>query len=225
VGKKYLTGFTGLALFLFLVVHLLGNLTLYMGPHALNHYAHFLEHALHGMLVYAFEAGLILLLLIHITASVAVALFDKNRARPVKYKKSKNAGGESRKTFSSTTMIYTGLLLLLFIVLHVKMFKYGGARIITLPDGTQMKDLYAVVLTAFKDLRITMAYVLMMLLLGFHLRHGFWSAFQSMGWNNRRWMPLLYSLGLVLAILLALGFLMPPLYLYFFVDPVTTGGH
>jgi succinate dehydrogenase / fumarate reductase cytochrome b subunit len=230
VGKKFITGITGLALFGFVIVHLLGNLTLFIGPAAFNGYAHFLEHLLHGWLIYAFEIGLLAVLVFHILAAVYVALFDKQQARPVKYALQRNAGGASRKTLSSRSMIITGLVLGAFIVIHVKMFKFGTTSSFTAPNGNELKDLYTLVATSFKNLLITLPYVAVMILLGFHLRHGVWSAFQSLGWNSTRYIGLLNGLALVFAFLLAIGFLILPLYLYFFVDPSAAqaalpGGH
>lgn len=216
VGKKILTGLTGLALILFLVVHLLGNLLIYFGPDAINGYAHFLESIFGGWFVVAFELGLILLFLLHIIPAVWVALLDKYRARPIRYKKSVNARGKSRKTLSSTTMLYTGGIILFFVIIHVTMFKF---RVLPQADG-HGGDYYATVVQAFKTPWIAAAYVAVMILIGFHLRHGFWSAFQSLGLNNDRWIGFLYGLGLVLALLFAIGFLYIPVYIYFFVDPV-----
>jgi succinate dehydrogenase / fumarate reductase cytochrome b subunit len=230
VGKKVITGVTGLALFGFVIVHLLGNLTLFIGPEAFNGYAYFLEHALHGWLIYAFEVVLIAFFLFHIAAAVTVAWLDKRRARPTGYAMVRDAGGGSRKTLSSRTMIYTGIILLVFVVIHVKMFKFADHPLITRSDGHAMKNLYAVVVDAFNDPLIVAAYVAVMILLGFHLRHGVWSAFQSLGWASERSLPLLTGLALVFAVLLAVGFLILPIYIFLFVDPVSaaaavTGGH
>jgi len=215
VGKKILTGLTGLALVGFLVVHLLGNLAIYMGPQALNGYAAFLESIFDGGFVLVFELILVALFLVHIVAAVSVAWLDKSRARPIAYKKSVDAGGKSHKTFSSTTMIFTGIIVFFFLVLHLWMFKFGVAE----PASGGQEDYYSAVVGAFKNPLIAGAYVLVMALIGFHLRHGFWSAFQSLGWSNDRWGAFLYGLGLVVALILAFGFLLIPLYVYFLVDP------
>ncbi len=178
VGKKILTGLTGLALIAFLLVHLLGNLTIYMGPDALNGYAAFLESIFDGWFVKLFEISLILLFLVHMVPAVWVAVVDKLQARPIKrYEKNKNAGGKSRKTFSSTTMIYTGIAIILFIAMHVRSFKFGVPH----PAHGGHADYYSVVFDAFKNPVIAGFYVLVMILIGFHLRHGFWSACQSLG--------------------------------------------
>jgi len=223
VGKKFVSGFTGLSLILFLCVHLLGNLLLFAGPDAFNSYAHFLEHLGHGMLIYVAEAGLILFFGLHIVSGTSVYL-KKRRARTQAYFKQGNAGGASRKTLASRSMIVTGLVVLVFVILHVKMFKYGPAELVIV-DGVEMKDLYGLVLYAFKEWWISLAYTAVMILLGLHLRHGVWSAFQSLGAANPRYMPLLQAGGLILAVLLAVGFaLLPTCIFFFFETPAPTGG-
>jgi succinate dehydrogenase / fumarate reductase cytochrome b subunit len=229
VGKKVITGITGLALFGFICVHLLGNLTLFIGPHAFNAYAHFLEGLMHGSAVYALEAGLIAIFVFHMVSTFYVAWLDKRKARREGYKHARDAGGASKKTLASKTMIYTGILIILFVIGHVWMFKFGDHAIVT-HDGTAMKDLYSTVVAAFKQPGITGYYVFMMILLGLHLRHGFWSAFQSLGWANDRFLPVLINLARVFSFLLAVGFLVLPLYVFFFVDPASasaasSGGH
>ena len=230
VGKKVITGITGLALFGFVCVHLLGNLTIFIGPGAFNSYAYFLEHLLHGWLIIGFEIGLITIFLFHMVTTVYVAWMDKRRARPEGYRLAKNAGGKSRKTLASRSMIITGPILIIFVVLHVKMFKFTQHPLIERPDGHHMKDFYAVVLEAFQQPLTTALYVAVMILLGYHLRHGVWSAFQSLGLSNDRWLPLLTGLSLFCGIVMAIAFLILPLYLFFLVDPATagaamTGGH
>lgn len=231
VGKKYLNGLTGLLLVGFIMVHLLGNCTLFIGAHAFNGYAHFLETALHGWLIYAFEIAMLAIFAVHIVTAVTVAWIDKNRARPVKYAVQRNAGGASKKTLSSRSMIVTGIVLAIFVALHIKMFKFGGHELIPLADGHEMKDLYGVVLAAFKQPIWAFGFPAVMVLLGLHLRHGFWSMFQSLGWNNDRAIAVLNRVALVFALVMAAGYFVLPLYLYFFVDPavaadaVQQGGH
>lgn len=222
IGKKVITGLTGLALVAFVVVHLIGNLTLLLGPGPFNEYAHFLETMAHGQLIYVAEMGMIVLFLAHMITAVSVAWLDRRKARRVGYRYSTNAGGKSRKTLSSTTMIYTGSLLLVFIIWHIKKFKFGGA----VADADGVKNLYKVVVSGFQDPVFTTIAVVMMIILGFHLRHGVWSAFQSLGLANDRYLPTLERIGFVLAILLALGFIAIPLVLFFAGDPnAVVGGH
>ncbi len=213
-----ITGITGFALIGFLTVHLLGNLTLFIGAEAFNHYAHFLEGLLHGWFIIAFEICLIAIFGFHIAAAVSVALLDKNRARPIAYKKLEKAGHTSRKTLSSVTMIISGTVIFIFLILHVKTMKYGSPPLIDMGHGESMKDLYAVVIRNFSSLWVTLLYVVVMILVGMHLRHGFWSAFQSLGWTSDRTLPTLEKLSIVIGVLYAIGFLALPLVLHFFCD-------
>jgi succinate dehydrogenase / fumarate reductase, cytochrome b subunit len=218
VGKKFISGFTGLALLSFVLVHLLGNLTLFMEGEAFNSYAHFLEGLVHGWAVYAAEAGLLILFVLHISAGISVTL-DKWKARPEGYQKTADLGGASRKTFSSRTMIWTGLILLVFVPVHVIMFKFGAAGTIVAGEGAghgeTMKDLFGLVALDFTKPAVAFGYLAVMLLLGFHLKHGIWSAFQSLGLNSRAATPLLCTAGAALAVLIAAGFVLFPLYFYF----------
>ncbi len=222
VGKKVITGLTGFLLVGFVVVHLLGNLTLFIGPSAFNGYAHFLETAVHGWLIYAFEVGLIVIFAFHITAAVTVAVTDKLAARKQGYKYARNAGGRSRKTLASRSMIVSGIIIGFFVIAHVFLFKFGDHE--KGPDG--VKNLYKTVVTWFKDPAFTAFTVVAMILLGLHLRHGFWSAFQSLGWTNDRWLPILTRVALVVSILLAISFILLPVVLFINGDPnALPGGH
>jgi succinate dehydrogenase / fumarate reductase cytochrome b subunit len=226
VGKKVITGLTGFFLIGFVVVHLLGNLTLFLGPNAFNEYGHFLENALHGWLIYGFEIGMFLIFTFHIVAAFTVAWTDKRKARQQGYKYSKDAGGKSRKTWASQTMIYTGAILLVFVIGHIYLFKFGNHDV----SDAGVKNLYKTVVTVFKGLGFTIFTVVAMILLGLHLRHGFWSAFQSLGLANDKYLPLLVRIALVFAVLMAIAFVVIPIYLFAFGDPnlvqiATPGGH
>lgn len=221
VGKKVFVAITGLMLFSFVIVHLLGNLTLFIpdGGEAFNQYANFLETLLHGWLIIVFEVGLIAAFLVHAAYAITVALIDKNKARPQKYAMVRNAGGKSRKSLASRSMIITGPIILIFVVLHVRMFKFAPELADT-PHG-EVKNLYEVVDRAFSVPWIVIAYVAVMILLGMHLWHGVWSAFQSMGWNSDRHITVLTRLSWVAGVVLGLGFLVLPVYMFF----TSPGGH
>jgi len=223
VGKKVITGLTGFFLMGFIVVHLLGNLTLLIGPHAFNGYAHFLETAVHGWLIYAFEAGLIVIFAFHVVAAVTVAVADKMAARKQGYKYARDAGGRSRKTLASRSMIISGIVLAFFIIAHIYLFKFADHE----KTAEGLKNLYKTVVGTFKSsLGFTSFTVVAMVLLGLHLRHGFWSAFQSLGWTNDRWLPILTRAALVISIVLAIGFILLPIWLYINGDPnAMPGGH
>jgi len=232
VGKKVITGLTGFALIGFVVAHLVGNLTLFLGPEAFNDYAHFLETMGHGKAIYAMEAGLFIIFVFHIVSAITVSVADKRKARKTGYKYSKKAGGTSKKSVSSLTMAYTGSIILLFVIAHIFLFKFNAGNPHEF-DQYGVKNLYKTVVTVLKGPGFTIFTVVAMVMLGMHLRHGFWSAFQSLGLANDRYLPLLVSSARVIAIVLALGFIAIPVYLYFNGDPEAlansashlTGGH
>jgi len=150
-------------------------------------------------------------------AAVTVAWTDKRKARTEGYRYAKNAGGKSRKTLSSRSMIVTGILIAIFVVGHIYLFKISPSK----------ENLYATVADAFTGLSFTIFTVVVMIMLGLHLRHGFWSAFQSLGWANDKYLPVLTRVALVFALLMAVGFLVIPVFMHFTGDPSFTmpGGH
>lgn len=216
IGKKIVSALTGLALVFYVIIHLIGNLSLLRGdPAPFNKYAHFLESLSWFLIVV--ELGLLAVFLFHIVMGVMVWI-DKKRARPRGYIKTEDAGSPSKKTWSSKNMIITGLVLFVFTIIHVKDFKYGpGVKegYVTVINGTAMRDLYSLVVHSFQNIYYVIGYTIAMILLGFHLRHGFWSGFQSLGVQHPRLVPLIYGVGIFLAIVLAAGFLFIPIYLYF----------
>lgn len=215
LGRKYLMGASGLSLVLFLVVHLLGNLTLYAkNGDAINTYAARLESLGVGLVV--LEVGLVFMILLHIVTALQVTFTSKG-ARPVGYDAVKSKGGPSKSTAGSRNMIVTGIVLLVFLVIHIKQFRFGPEiedGYTTNVNGLMVHDLYRVVVEAFTQLRWVAFYVGCMTFLGFHLRHGYWSAFQSLGLINPRWSKPLHLMGLLLAVILAFGFLFIPIYIY-----------
>lgn len=214
VGRKFLLAITGLCLLGFIIVHLIGNLLLLVGPDAFNAYAHKLISL--GPALYVAEGILVAIFLIHMATAIAVT-WSNWRARPGGYAKSTNQGDPSRMTFSSRTMIWTGLVLLVFLIVHLITFKYGpGVKegyVATL-DGEQVRDLYRLVVEWFSNGLYVAYYVISMGLLGFHLRHGFWSAFQSLGGFHPRFTPIAYALGVVAGVVLAVGFLGLPVWFF-----------
>ena len=216
VGKKLLTGLTGLALMGFIVTHLLGNLNLFVGSEAFNGYTETL-HQMGGLLIVA-EIGLAAMFLLHAIAGIQVWR-DKKKARSIQNSVVASKGAPSKQTAFSRSMIVTGIVLLFFLILHVAQFKFGlfgGLDYTTTIDGKEVRDLYKLVVETFENPLWVAAYVAVMLLLGSHLRHGFWSAFQSVGLLDPRLRPLAYSVGAVFAAVMALGFLVMPIYLFLF---------
>jgi len=216
IGKKLLTGITGVGLMVFLVLHLAGNLNLLIGKDAFNGYTHKLEGL--GELLIVIELGLLAVFLLHVVSAVSV--WNANRAaRNVKNSIVRSKGAPSRQTPSSRSMIVTGFVLFVFIVLHVLQFRFGPSLregYVTPLANEQVRDLYRLVVEKFKQLPFVAGYMAAMVILGLHLRHGFWSAFQSLGLLNQRLRTLAFSAGVFVAAILAFGFFILPLYIYLF---------
>ena len=225
VGKKVLTAVTGLGLSLFVLLHLLGNLAYFdSDPNAINRYSHFLHEL--GAIFYTLEFILLVAIVLHVILGIVIYVRRK-KLRPVEYAVSATRGGASKKNFSSKTMIWTGIVLLIFIVIHLQTFKWGpgvdegyvatedGQEMII--DGKPVKDVHQRITDVFKKEGYVIGYLVVMILLGFHLRHGVWSAFQSLGANNPALSPIIYTIGGIFAVLVAFGFLFLPVYIYFFV--------
>jgi succinate dehydrogenase / fumarate reductase cytochrome b subunit len=214
VGTKILIAITGLLLFGFLIGHLVGNLQLLAGDggKAFNIYAYRLER-LHYLL-YAIELGLIAIFLLHIFKAVSNYLGNQH-ARPQAYAVKKPAGHTSQKSLASTSMILSGLTVFVFVVLHVRMFKYTPAEMLPTGEGTEMRNVYQLVVDAFQNPWIVGFYVLAVSLLGLHLSHGLASAMQSLGANAPGWTTRAWATGRVIAVVLAAGFAALPLYMFF----------
>ncbi|MFQ5674679.1 MAG: succinate dehydrogenase cytochrome b subunit [bacterium] len=212
VGKKVVMALTGLAMVIFLIEHLSGNLLLFSrNPDPYNEYSHFLISF--GWLLIVAEIILIAILLAHVFSAISITV-GKHKARPIGYGKTGNAGGASKKTLASRTMIWTGLVTFAFLAIHLKTFKFGP-QYSTRVGGVDIRDLHTLVWEVFRDPVYVVWYVGALFFLGFHLRHGFWSAFQSLGVNHPRYTPLIYSIGILVAVVISVGFLGIPLWIYF----------
>ena len=206
VGMKILIGVTGLALVLYLIVHIAGNLMVFGGPSLFNKYAYTLEG---NPLIPVIEIGLLLIFLVHVYKTVTMFLSNQ-QARPTRYAMKKRADYTSRKSFASSTMIFTGLWLLIFIIIHVKAFRYGTEY----PWAEGGRDLYRLEIENFANPLIVVFYVLSMLVVGSHLWHGASSAFQSLGLDNPRWTPRIRATGKVLAVVITGGFITIAIWAY-----------
>ncbi len=218
LGKKIFMGLTGLLLCGFIVIHLVGNLTLLIpDKDPFNKYSHFLTQEL-GTAIYLAELMLAAVFLIHMIYAIIVTI-NNWRARSQGYAVVTNAKHTSKKSLASTTMIYTGLMIITFLIWHLMHFKYGEIIIYTTGDGKVVRDLYTLVYQFYGDIINVILYIIVMILLGFHLSHGFWSAFQSLGLHGKRFTPFVYALGTVFAVIMAIGFILLPMWIYF-----VTGG-
>ena len=208
VGSKILIALTGLSLVGFLVTHLAGNLLLLTGSDPFNHYS---DTLVKNPLLIPAEIGLLLLLVLHVVK--ALGLVARNRAaRPVGYEKKVWAGGPSRKSVSSTWMAVSGSVLLAFLVIHLKTFKFGPHYESAEPG---VRDLARLVLEKFHHPGWVAFYVVAMLVVGLHLRHGVSSALQSLGRIPERFTRAFLIGGAAIALAIAGGFALIPLVVYF----------
>jgi succinate dehydrogenase / fumarate reductase cytochrome b subunit len=207
VVKKQLVGITGLLLCGFLVSHLLGNFLLFVGPEAFNKYGHALTS---NPLIYVAEAGLLALFLGHMGLALKATLENK-AARPQKYYMKTKTGRGS--TLASSTMPYTGAILLVFIIFHLQGLKFGAVYNVTY-DGVVMRDLYRLTFEKFSNLPYVAFYVFSMFAMGIHVSHGFWSAFQSVGFWHNRYTNTLRKTAVGYALFVGIGFSILPIYCF-----------
>jgi succinate dehydrogenase / fumarate reductase cytochrome b subunit len=210
LGKKYVMAITGVALVGFVIAHLIGNLQIFLGPEALNRYGHFLQTT--PELVWPLRLGLLAMVVLHIVA--AIALTCQNRAaRPVPYAQFEVVAA----SYASRTMFMSGIIIFAFIVYHLLHFtvqvpqiNLTGQDFRTLEDAKQRHDIYAMMVTGYRNPLVSGFYVLGIALLSLHLSHGISSLFQSLGLNNRVYGRFLDRLAVGVAILIFVGYISIP---------------
>lgn len=206
IGRKAFMAATGLLMVVFLLTHVSANLLILFNPGAYNAYSHAL---ISNPLIYVAEFGLIVLFVVHFVN--AFILERGNRAaRPVAYAHSRPAGHSSRKTIASATMIFSGLVTLAFVPLHLWTFKYGAYYESASEPG--VRDLSRLVVEVFENPAMVAWYVVAMVVLGGHTFHGINSAFASLGIAHRSW---LCTASRGIACVIFTGFTIIPLALHF----------
>jgi len=205
--KKQVMAITGLLLCGFLVTHLMGNFLIFVGDRAFNTYAHTL---ITNPLLIPAELILLGIFLLHLFLALKLTWENKN-ARPIDYYMKKDTGRGA--TFASNTMPYTGLIILVFLVYHLINFKYGTHYTINY-DGVEMRDLYKLLVEYFASPMNIALYELSMIAVGLHVSHGFWSAFQSLGFNHPRYNKPLECFSTLFGVVIALGYMSLPIYCY-----------
>lgn len=219
VGKKVLMAVTGLLLTVYLVLHLIGNLLVYFGPATFNSYGHFLVA---NPLIVPVEIGLLAVFVLHLAEGIE-NWWSNRKARPVPYYQSSRrlfgygwAGKPSRKSIASSTMIFTGLITLIFVIVHLIQFKFGP-EYLTAADSASpgVRDLYRLEIQNFSNAVIVGFYVFCLIVIAFHLWHGISSALNSLGNDSPRYTPTILRATRVIAVGLAAGFLTIPLWIYF----------
>ena len=209
IGSKYLVALSGLSLVGFLVLHLAGNLLIFVSPEVFNTYG---EKMIHNPLLIPAELALAALFLLHVGKATALFM-NAQHARPIGYARKRRAGHTSRKSWASTTMILSGTFLFVFVLLHLATFKYGPHYDAAAQPGT--RDLYRLMIEVFSRPGWVVFYVVGMVIVGFHLWHGVSSAFQSLGVDPPGWVQPIRAAGWTLAVIIAAGFLSIPVWMYF----------
>jgi succinate dehydrogenase / fumarate reductase cytochrome b subunit len=205
IGRKQLVAITGLLLCGFLVSHLSGNLLLMVSSDAFNLYAHKLASL--GGLLYVIEGVLAVIFAVHLGLAMKLSL--ENMQSRGKYQvKTKTGRGT---TFASQTMPFTGLILLVFLVLHLLNLKFGSYYEVTI-DGVVMRDLTRTTIEYFSSVGATVWYIVAMIVAAIHTSHGFASAFQSMGWNHGKYFKNVKRLGFIYAVAVGGGFAFLAIY-------------
>ena len=208
IGKKYIMAFTGILLLLFLLVHLVNNLFLFLGPETFNANVARLESI--KPLVRVVELILLALFVFHIYNALKL-YFENRKAKPQKY--AVNISKEN-STFYSRFMVVSGIIILIFLVLHLsyfwRLYNFGLH-----PDDGSL-PFYSIVQDAFADPIFSFFYLFSMIILGFHLNHAFQSSFQTMGWEHKKYTPYVKKLGSLISLILTLGFASIPIFFFLY---------
>lgn len=182
VGRKVVMAATGVVLYGFVTVHMIGNMQAYLGAESLNAYAKLLHGMLHGAGIYVFRAVLLAAVVLHGWAAWTLTQ-DNNAARPKGYR----AQQLQAATWASRSMRYSGVILAIFIVFHLLHLTTGHAHpSFQAPQGHEYFA-YQNFVTGFKPLGISLFYIVAQLCLGLHLWHGIWSFTQTFGWAHPRY--------------------------------------
>jgi succinate dehydrogenase / fumarate reductase, cytochrome b subunit len=182
IGKKFVMAASGLALFGFVIVHMLGNLQIFLGPEPLNAYGEFLKSK--PGLLWTARLGLLLMMIVHILMSVQLTR-ENRAARPVGYDKAKPPSA----SYASRTLFMSGLIIFAFLVYHLMHFTLGltNPEFIHLEDAQGRHDVYRMSVLGFSRPVVSFFYIFAMGLLCLHLSHGVSSWVQSLGWRSKNW--------------------------------------
>lgn len=201
VGKKIAMAVTGVILIGFVVGHMIGNLKVFQGREAFNHYAEGLRtfgdpFFGYGQLLWLVRLVLLAAVLVHILAAVQLTIRSK-RARPVGYKR---YDGDLVFSYASRTMTWGGIIILLFVIYHLMHLTFGNVH----PDFVH-GDAYHNFVRGFRSWPVSLAYIATMIPLGFHLYHGFWSMLHSFGATSPRYNRWRRPVAAALALAVVLG--------------------
>lgn len=200
IGRKIVMAVTGLIMVLFVVGHLLGNLSIFNGPDGINAYAEKLRAL--APVLWGTRVVMVISVVLHAVLAVQITL-ENNAANPTRYAVQRNL----RATFSGKTMIWTGLILAAFIVYHLAQFTLHLTPGLVLGDDAKGRfDVFGMVVQQFRLVPVAAIYVVGMIALFLHLKHGIQSTFQTLGWSNATLLPKYGLVGKALAGILLVGF-------------------
>lgn len=216
IGQKVVMSLTGLFLISFLLVHLSGNLQLLFddGGEAFNAYAKFMTS---NPLIKFISYGLYAFILLHAVQGIALYRHNRQARGKAKYAVNTTRVTSSTATFPAVNMAWLGIIILAFIILHMYQFwlqmKLGATEYVMI-EGEKVKDLYSLVEIAFQDPIYVGIYVVSMIVIGFHLWHGFQSSFQTLGLNHKKYSPAINFVGRLYSIVVPAGFALIPIYMF-----------
>ena len=201
IGRKVIMATTGVILVVFVIGHMIGNLQVYLGPEAMNHYAVFLRQFLHGAGLWIARLVLLVAVILHIWSAASLTLTSR-RARAVGYRERQ----WTESTYASRTMRWGGVIILLFVIYHLLHFTTGTVH----PDYIH-GDVYHNFVTGFRSVPVSLVYIVAMIALGLHLKHGVWSMFQTLGVSHPRYIRAAHGLAWAVAIVVVVGNISFPL--------------
>src|SRR5947207_3182977 len=206
LGRKYLMAISGGALFVFVIGHLLGNLQIFLGPEQINAYGHFLQTT--PEILWPARIGLLGMAALHIWSAVTLSL-ENRAARPIPYAN----WNPATASYASRTMLMSGLIVAAFVIYHLlhftvqaKSINFTGQDFVSFQDAKGRHDVYRMMITGFSYPLVSGFYVLATALLCLHLSHGTSAMFQSVGWKNQVYGPLIDRFAKITAWVIFLGY-------------------
>jgi succinate dehydrogenase / fumarate reductase cytochrome b subunit len=210
LGRKFIMAATGTLLFVFVLTHMIDNLHFFLGQEALNHYGDFLHNL---EILWPLRAGLLTVVVLHIWSAASLAR-ENRAARPVPYAQ----WDPAKASYASRTMIWSGPIVAAFVIFHllhytaqVKGLNFTGEDFHTFIDSKGRHDIYRMVATGFSQPAVAISYIIAMALLCLHLHHGIAAGFQSVGWRNPTYRPVVEQAGKIVAWVIFIGYISIPL--------------
>ncbi len=201
IGMKWMMALTGVGLLTYVLVHMIGNLKIYLGPEDLDHYAEALRTLLYPIVpesgvLWMFRIGLLAMFVVHIWSATVLTFRNRSARGSVRYEAKRQY---SAVNYANRTMLWGGVIIVLFVVFHIADLTTGSAN----PDYVH-GAVYSNVIYSFQRWWVAIVYVIAQIALAFHIYHGAWSMFQSLGLSNpryndwRRWLAVALALAILI---------------------------